>query len=224
MRDLANPGTRSIRCRTTLLSGALVYMAWPATGFGAQSDTPPPTPPPPPPGLLTRLFPLTETADSLSVSYYVSAQARNDINVEALDLSRAWRFGSLLELQGRLGAFHSQGARVDATYLGDQDSTTSGATAGVGGRLYSLAIRRMRLFVEGSVEVLYTPGGNEFPAGGTGINALLRAGGGVQCQITRRLALEAHFEYTHISNGGGDVIQNPMWNGRGGGLSIRRSL
>jgi opacity protein-like surface antigen len=82
----------------------------------------------------------------------------------------------------------------------------------------------MRIFIEGSVEILYTPGGSEFPAGGTGINAFLRAGGGVQYQITGRLALEAHYEYAHVSNGGGKVPQNPMWNGRGGGVSIRRSL
>ena len=172
---------------------------------------------------MARLFPLTQTADWLNVSYYTSAQAYNEINVEALDLARAWRLGNRLELQGRLGAFHAQGTRLDAADPSDDNSTTYGATLGFGSRLYPLVVQRTRIFIEGSVEILYSQG-SDFPAGGTGLNAFLRAGGGVQYQITTRLALEVHFEYAHVSNGGGSVPQNPMWNGRGGGVSIRRSL
>src|ERR1700730_12185816 len=79
----------------------------------------------------------------------------------ALDLARAWRLGNTLELQGRLGAFHAQGTRLDASYLYDSNSTTSGATLGIGSRLYPLAVRRMRIFIEGSVEILYTPGSSD---------------------------------------------------------------
>jgi hypothetical protein len=226
VRDLENPYARSICWRGLMLSVLLVCVARPTVAATTQTDGPQSQPAAAPPGLLARWFPLTQTANWLSVSYYTSAQDYNDINVEALDLARAWRLGNFLELQGRLGAFHAQGTRLDAPfpYLYASNSTTSGATFGLGSRLYPLEVRRMRIFIEGSVEILYTPGSNDFPAGGTGLNAFLRTGGGVQCQITRQLALEAHFEYAHISNGGGQVPQNPMWNGRGGGISIRRSL
>ena len=177
-----------------------------------------------PAGLIARWFPLTQTANWLNVSYYTSMQDYNAINVEALDLARVWQFANIFELQGRLGAFHAQGSRSDAPWLDDSNSTTSGATFGIGSRLYPLSVQRMRIFIEGSVEILYTPGSSDFPAGGTGLNAFLRAGGGMQYQLTGRLALEAHYEYAHVSNGAGDVPQNPMWNGRGGGVSIRRSL
>jgi hypothetical protein len=224
VRDLENSCARSTRCRVLLLRVLLVCVTWPAVAWTAQTDAPQSQPASAPAGLISRWFPLTQTANWLSVSYYTSAQEYNEINVEALDLARAWRLGNILELQGRLGAFHAQGIRLDTPYQYSSNSTTSGATLGIGSRLYPLAVRRMRIFLEGSVEILYTPGSSDFPAGGTGINAFLRAGGGVQYQITERLALEAHYEYAHVSNGGGSVPQNPMWNGRGGGISIRRSL
>jgi hypothetical protein len=226
VRDLENSRTRSTRWHGLVLSVLLVCVTRPTVAGTAQTDAPQSQPAAAPPGLLARWFPLTQTADWLSVSYYTSAQDYNDINVEALDLARAWRLGNILELQGRVGAFHAQGTRLDAPYpdLYASNSTTTGATFGIGSRLYPLAVRRMRIFVEGSVEILYTPGSSDFPAGGTGLNAFLRTGGGMQYQITRQLALEAHFEYAHVSNGGGQVPQNPMWNGRGGGISIRRSL
>ena len=166
----------------------------------------------------------TETADWLGVAYYATSQSYYDISFETVDLGRAWRLGSMLELQGRLGLFHSQGERLDAPYLPSQSSETTGVTFGGGARFYALQLRKVRLFIEGSVEILYTPGSQQFPVGGTGINAFLRAGGGLQYQITPRLAVEAHLEYAHISNGAGNVEQNPMWNGHGGGLTLRCSL
>jgi hypothetical protein len=222
--DLENSCARATRWRGLVLRVLLVCAARPAVASTAQTDAPQSQPASAAAGPIARWFPLTQTANWLSGSYYTSAQDYDEIKVEALDLARAWQLGNTLELQGRLGAFHAQGTRLDASYLDDPNSTTSGATLGIGSRLYPLAVRRMRIFIEGSAEILYTPGGRQFPAGGTGINAFLRAGGGVQYQITKRLALEAHYEYAHVSNGGGTVPQNPMWNGRGGGLSIRRSL
>ena len=203
---------------------ALCVMTLPAVGNASSGDAPQSPPSSPSPGLLSRLFPLTGTYDWLSVSYYVTSQSFYDIDVETLDIGRAWRLGSVLELQARLGAFHSNGERLDAPWLGNQDSTTSGVTFGGAARLYPFETQHVRLFIDGAIEMLYTPGGNQFPAGGTGINAFLRAGGGLQFPITQRLAVEAHYEYAHVSNGAGSVDQNPMWNGRGGGLTIRRAL
>jgi hypothetical protein len=221
----ANGDTGSIAHRWVLLSAFVVCTTSLATVAHATPDDTPASPPSSrAPGPLARMFPLTETADWLSAAYYATSQSYYDISFEAVDLGRAWRLGSMLELQGRLGAFHSQGERLDAPYLPSQDSTTTGVTFGGGARLYVLQLRQARLFIEGSVEILYTPGGQQFPVGGTGVNAFLRTGGGLQYQLTRRLALEAHLEYAHLSNGAGSVEQNPMWNGHGGGLTLRCSI
>ncbi len=215
-------------CKALLSAFVICTTTLPAIGYAAAGDAPPsPSASPSPsssPGLLARMFPLTGTAYWLSVSYYVTSQSYYDIDVQTLDIGRSWRLGSVLELQARLGAFHSNGERLDAPWLTSEGSTTSGVTFGGAARIYAFETQHVRMFIEGAVEMLYTPGGNQFPAGGTGINAFLRAGGGFQCPITDRVALEAHYEYAHVSNGAGSVDQNPMWNGRGGGLTIRRSL
>jgi opacity protein-like surface antigen len=203
-----------VLCATTL----------PTLACATTDDGPQSPPAPAATSLVSRWFPLTEKADWVSGSYYVTSQSFYDIQVETLDIGRSWRLGSVLELQARLGAFHSEGERMDAPWLTDENSRTSGVTFGGGTRIYPFQTRYGRMFIEGAVEILYTPGSEQFPAGGTGINAFLRAGGGLQFQITRRIALEAHYEYAHVSNGAGSVEQNPMWNGRGGGLSLRRSL
>ena len=201
MARSANGDTGSIGHRRALLAALVLWF----TSMATRADA-------------------TETADWLGVAYYATSQSYYDISFETVDLGRAWRLGSMLELQGRLGLFHSQGERLDAPYLPSQSSETTGVTFGAGARFYALQLRKARLFIEGSVEILYTPGSQQFPVGGTGINAFLRAGGGLQYQITPRLALEAHLEYAHISNGAGNVEQNPMWNGHGGGLTLRCSL
>ena len=210
--------------RLSLSALALCATTIPAVAAVASCDEPPSPPSVAATSLLARMFPLTQTADWVSVSYYVTSQSYNDIEVEALDVGRAWRLGSRLEVQGRLGLFHSEGERFDAPWLTDENSRTSGITFGGDARLYALQGRTLRLFVEGAAEIVYTPGSEQIPAGGTGINAFLRLGGGLQYQITPHLALEAHYEYAHVSNGAGSVEQNPMWNGRGGGLTVRRSL
>jgi hypothetical protein len=165
----------------------------PAIACATSGDLSSPPPAPAAPGLLSRMFPLTETADWLSASYYTTSQPYYDIEVETLDIGRSWRLGSVLELQGRLGAFHSEGQRLDAPWLTSENSRTSGMTFGGASRIYPLQTRYGRVFIEGAVEILYTPGSEQFPAGGTGVNAFLRAGGGLQFQITSRLALEAHY-------------------------------
>jgi hypothetical protein len=171
-----------------------------------------------------RLFPLTGTADWLSLAYYVTSEPYYHIQVETLDLGRAWRLGSRLELQGRLGVFHAQGERLDDPWLPTDDSTATGVTLGGAGRFYAFQTRHLSGFIEGAVQILYTPGAQQFPVGGTGINAFVRGGAGLQYPLTGHLSLEAHYEFAHISNGAGSVDQNPAWNGHGGGLTLRASL
>ena len=164
---------------------------------------------------------------SISVSYYTPTQAHRDIDVTAVDFSRGWTLLGVFEVQRRVGLFHAQGTRTDAPFGVDPDSTATGISAGVAARLYPLDLirtSRVRPFVEGSAQFLYTPGTRDgFPSGGSGVNGFERAGAGIVVQLGRRLALEATYQwYSHVSNGAGLTPQNPMWNGHGGTIGVRR--
>lgn len=223
--NLAHSSSGSIRFQATLLSALILgATTLPSAAYAITGDESQSPPAPAATSSSSRMFAVTGTADWVSTSYYTTSQSYYDIEVATIDVGRAWRLGSLLEVQARLGVFHSDGQRLDAPWLTSENSRTTGITFGGGGRVYALQTTYARFFFEGSAEILYTPGSEQFPAGGTGINAFLRAGGGLQFPITTRLALEAHYEYAHASNGAGSVEQNPMWNGRGGGLTLRHSL
>ena len=170
---------------------------------------------------------LENAGSSISVSYYTPTQAHRDIDITTIDFSRGWKLLGALEIQRRLGLFHAWGTRTDAPYGVDPDSTATGVSAGIAARLYPLdliGVNRLRPFVEGSAQILYTPGTRDgFPSGGSGLNGFERAGAGVVVQLSPRLALEATYQwYSHVSNGSGVSPQNPMWNGHGGTIGIRR--
>jgi hypothetical protein len=170
-----------------------------------------------------------DAGSSISVSNYTSVQAHRDIDVTTADFSRGWTLLRAFELQRRIGLFHSHGTRTDAPYGVDPDSTASGISAGVAARLYPLdliGVDRVRPFIEGSAQFLYTPGTHAgFPSGGSGVNGFERAGAGIVIQLRRRLALEATYQwYAHVSNGSGLSPQNPMWNGHGGSIGVRRAF
>lgn len=166
---------------------------------------------------------------SWGATYYAPTQDQRDIEVMTLDLSRGWRLGSPFELQGRFTIFHAHGARTDVPYGVNPDSEATGAAVGPALRFYFLDFLdtwRVRPFIEGSAQVLFTPGtGDGFPAGGSGVNGFERAGAGVLVHFSPHWAIEATYQwYSHASNAAGLHSQNPMWNGRGGSLALRREL
>ncbi len=178
---------------------------------------------------LSGLFRLDQRARALDAEYYGTSQSeRNNIRVQVVEGVRSWGSARGLELQMRGGLFHSEGARnasnIEKSNLASGDSRATGVIGGGAVRLYPLNLGAARLFAEGSVQILYTSFGSNsvFPAGGTGVNGFLRAGAGVAFDVSPRLTLEAAYHLAHVSNGSGLTPQNPMWNGSGGGLAIRR--
>lgn len=178
---------------------------------------------------LSGFFRLDQRSRTLDVEYYGTRESqRNNIRVQVLEGIRSWSSTRGLELQMRGGLFHSEGARnasdIEMSNLASGDSRASGVIGGGALRLYPLNLGAARLFAEGSVQILYTSFGSNsvFPAGGTGVNGFLRAGAGLAFDVSPRLTLEAAYHLAHVSNGSGLTPQNPMWNGSGGGLAIRR--
>ena len=202
-----------------LIAGVSAGRADPQAPEPGSSDTPERP--------LAKLLKLSASGSALGVAYYTPTQEHREIDVTALDFTRSWRVVNAFELQRRLTLLHASGRRSDVQYGVDSDSTANGVAFGVGGRLYPLYFLASpaMVFVEASAQVLYTPAKEEFPPGGTGLNGFLRAGGGVLFQIRPKLAIEASYQwYSHVSNASGLSPQNPMWNGHGGTVTLRRSL
>jgi hypothetical protein len=174
-----------------------------------------------------RLFNLTASGNSFGASYYTPTQDHREIDVTAFDYSRAWRLLEVFEVQRRVGLFHASGTRSDAPYGVNPNSTATGMTFGPGVRLYPLyrLTDPVGVFVEGSAQILYIPGTKGFPAGGTGLNGFLRAGAGALFELNPKLAIDASYQwYSHVSNASGLSPQNPMWNGHGGTIALRRQF
>jgi hypothetical protein len=174
---------------------------------------------------LDDFFKLDERAWALSADYFATTEGhRNDIDVELLEAARVWRFAGGLELQARGGLFHANGSRssrdVFLDGIASGDSSVTGITGGGVIRFYVLTLGPARVFADGSAQVLYTPG-DVFPAGGTGVNGLLRAGAGLSYDVSPNLTVEAAYHLAHVSNGSGLTARNPIWNGQGVGLGLR---
>ncbi len=171
-------------------------------------------------------FTVNENAWSLNAEYFTTSEnSRNNIDAGILEIIRSWRFKHRLELQGRGGVFQSSGSRSQTAVvnngLASGDSTVTAIIGGGAVRFYLLDLGPTHLFAEGIAQILYAPN-QEFPAGGTGLNGFLRGGGGLSCDLSKQYTIEAVFHVANVSNGSGNVPQNPVWNGQGGGLSIRR--
>ncbi len=178
---------------------------------------------------LAQLPTLQRSGQSIGFSYYTPTQAARDIDASSVDFSSGWRIWSAFELQRRISIFHGQGTRTDAPYGVDPDSTATGFALGGAARFYPLDLlghSRVRPFIEGSAQFLFTPGTRDgFPSGGSGVNGFLRAGAGALVQLRPRLALEVSYQwYSHVSDGTSLSEQNPMWNGRGGTVALRRTF
>ena len=169
---------------------------------------------------------LDEDARIINVDYFHPIQQDRDIRVESVDFARAWRSVNGLEFQWRVGLFHSNGSRQDVAFMEPPNSTMFGVSGGGVIRLYPIEFwwqsPRGHFFLQYSEHILWTGRHNsQFPAGGTGLNGFARWGWGVSYDFTPRLTLEATYLHGHVSNGSGLTPQNPMWNGKGGGLAVR---
>lgn len=148
-------------------------------------------------------------------------RAFRDIGLTTLEVQRAWTLHGPLELRAGGGITYAKGSTSEP--FADEPPrpvNILGFNGGVEARVDVIRHDRFRLFVDGSVNLLWTHGA-QFPPGGTGVNGYLRAGPGAMLKLSDRIALETGYHLSHVSNGAGIVTHNPAYNGHGGYLSIR---
>lgn len=144
-----------------------------------------------------------------------------DIGLATLEVQRAWTLHGPLELRAGGGITYAKGSTAEPLSAAPaRNVDVLGFNGGVEARIDLLRLDRVRLFVDGSVNMLWTHG-VQFPPGGTGFNGYLRAGPGAMVRLNDRLAVEAGYHLSHVSNGAGIVAHNPAYNGHGVYLSLR---
>ena len=144
-----------------------------------------------------------------------------DIGLATLEVQRAWTLHGPLELRTGGGITYARGSTSEPFSVEPARAVSVlGFNGGVEARVDVIRHDQFRLFVDGSVNLLWTHG-TQFPPGGTGVNGYLRAGPGGMFRLNDRIAIEAGYHFSHVSNGAGVVAHNPAYNGHGGYLSIR---
>jgi hypothetical protein len=144
-----------------------------------------------------------------------------NIGLVTLEAQRAWTLHGPLEFRAGGGITYAKGSTSEPFSIEPaRNVDILGFNGGVEARVDVLRFDRFRLFVDGSVNLLWTHG-TQFPPGGTGVNGYLRAGPGAMFRLNDRIAIETGYHLSHVSNGAGIVAHNPAYNGHGGYLSIR---
>lgn len=165
-----------------------------------------------------------ETALIASFDYYSPQpgfdRRNRDIDVENFRVNLAWHFPRGWELQFGGLIFRASGTRTTNTSPpATERSDALGFGFGPVVRWNFLQFKRVRLFGNLGLGVNFT--NNDFPAGGTKYDFLLRAGGGASFRLAESYWLEASYWWTHISNGQGIDPGNPAWQGQGISLGLR---
>ncbi len=168
-----------------------------------------------------------EKAWLANLEYYVPLPGFNrknrDIDVSDIRVARAWHFQKGWEFQVGGLLFRATGNRTAPSLLPNppqEDSSAFGGGTGPLLRWNFLQFHRWRLFAEAEEDLLLT--NNDFPAQGTSYNGYFRGGGGASFRLNDSYWLEAGFHFAHVSNGKA-LQDNPIWNGRGFSLVIRRA-
>jgi hypothetical protein len=139
------------------------------------------------------------------------AEVFRDIDVSIVELGRAWQLPWALELQLAGGVLVAEGEVSEPfSPTPPQDSDAWGLHAGPALRLETPRWRGWQAFAESSAHLLWTP--DEFPAGGTRFNGLIRRGFGLALALGQ---LELGYRRAHVSNGSGTGSGNPSWDGDG---------
>jgi hypothetical protein len=185
----------------------------------------------PAPPAVRRGLPILRDADErawvVDVEYFAPQpgfdRLNRDIDVSDIRLARAWHFSSGWECELDAMALRASGTRTTGASPAaiERSDTPIGVGFGPAVRWNFLQLDRVRLFGNLAPNVIFTE--NNFPAGGTKYNFLLRAGAGAAFRIADAYWLEAGFFWAHISNDTGLVPGNPAWQGRGVTLSMRHA-
>ncbi len=177
-------------------------------------------------------LPILRNADEnswlLNLEYYspLPGFSRNnrDIDVRDLQFARAWHFQQGWEIQLGAVAFRATGTRTAPSLSPNpplQRSDAFGLGIGPALRWNFLQFPRWRLFTEMTED--FTLSNRAFPAEGTAYNGYFRGGGGASFKFNDLYWLETSFHWAHLSNGHA-LPENPIWNGRGFSIGVRRTL
>lgn len=148
-------------------------------------------------------------------------EVNRDISITVVEGQRAWSVYGPFEVRAGGGVAYATGTTSEPfSGVAPQEVNTTALTAGVEVRLNMVQTETVGVYVDGSANVLWSPG-DPFPPGGTGVNGFVRFGVGASYQIRPGLSLEAGYHWAHISNGAGVVEHNPAWNGHGGVVAVR---
>lgn len=170
--------------------------------------------------LIVASAPVAGAEWTVTGGYLMPTQDDRDIEMSTLEVSRAWPMTDHFSLSLGGGVLHTVGDRGDPPLGVDSDSTTTGMLFG-GAAHYRVPLTdRLSLVGDASLHMTWLPD-QAFPAGGTGVNALLRGAGGISYAVGTKTSIEAGYQRAHLSNASGVSPQNPMWNGQGAFLRIR---
>ncbi len=142
------------------------------------------------------------------------AEVFRDIDVSIVELGHAWQLPWALEFQFAGGVLVAEGEVSEPfSPTPPQDSDAWGLHAGPALRLETPRWRGWQAFAESSAHLLWTP--DQFPAGGTRFNGLIRRGFGLTLALGSAGQLELGYRRAHVSNGSGAGSDNPSWDGDG---------
>jgi hypothetical protein len=142
------------------------------------------------------------------------AEVFRDIDVSIVEVGRAWQLPWALEFQLAGGVLVAEGEVSEPLSPNPpQDSDAWGLHAGPALRLETPRWHGWQAFAESSAHLLWTP--DEFPAGGTHFNGLIRRGLGLTFALGGNGQLELGYRRAHVSNGSGTGSGNPSWDGDG---------
>jgi len=177
-------------------------------------------------------LPILRNADEnswlLNLEYYAPLPGFNrnnrDIDVRNIRFARAWHFSQGWEIQLGAVGFRATGTRTAPSVSPNPPLQRSGAFGmGIGPtiRWNFLQFPCWRLFAEATEDLIYST--TSFPAEGTSYNGYFRGGGGASFKVSELYWLETSFHWAHVSNGRA-LSENPIWNGRGFSIGVRRTL
>jgi hypothetical protein len=147
-----------------------------------------------------------------------------DIRALSFELARSWRFTSGLEARMGGGWFRAQGETSEplSSELPRQ-SNADGLSIAFGARYVLPEWGRVRVFAEGVLGFVWTPG-DPFPTGGTAVNGMTRWGAGATWRVSGDWSIDTGYRRMHLSNGGGIVDHNPAWEAHNVYVGLRRGF
>jgi len=152
----------------------------------------------------------------ITVGRYSGIDENKAVDISNISLGKTYYVTDGIGLSGEILAILARGKR----------DTIDANAEGIGGffalRWHFIRGDKWSLFLnQGIGPVLFM---EEFPPGGTKLNALIQYSLGVSAQLREATVLQLGIRHIHISNGKGMVDNNPAYDGRGLYFDITQQL